>query len=192
MPSRKRLADSESVAQERGEPPTSGGEQRGSRTAAETRSLAKKKAGSGVDESGTWTPAFAGQRPPFEKGNQAATKYGDRALLRLRPRAAELTQEIRQLMPIWDDSFEPVLEAASMVGAQCEAALGALAEATNLAELGALDERAARWARVFGQYLDRLGLTPLSQSRLGVFVTRPTVEERDSGRGRCHLCQPFP
>ncbi len=35
--------------------------------------LGVAKAGSGIQDDGTWSPAFEGQRPPFAPGNTAAT-----------------------------------------------------------------------------------------------------------------------
>jgi hypothetical protein len=136
------------------------------------------KAGSGVDESGRWTPAFPGQRPPFAPGNQAATKAGDRALLRLRPRAAELAEQIRDLVPVWHDSFTPTVEAAAMVAAQAEAAFAGLADASDPSQVRWLDERAARWAKLYGQYLGQLGLTPVALAKRGLDLSQAARSEQ--------------
>ena len=37
--------------------------------------LATRRSRSGLDENGKWTPAFEGQRPPFEKGNKLQTRH---------------------------------------------------------------------------------------------------------------------
>lgn len=45
------------------------------------KAAAKKKPGkpSGIGPDGTWTPAYEGQRPPFEAGNTVNTDHGTRA-----------------------------------------------------------------------------------------------------------------
>jgi hypothetical protein len=128
--------------------------------AGRPRTNSKPKAGSGLDEHGKWTPVFVGQRPPFEPGNEIgftpghelSTKWGDRALLKLRPRAAELADQIRDLVPVWHASFGPVVELASMTMAQAEVAFAGLVDAADPQETRWLDERASRWAKLAGQY----------------------------------------
>jgi hypothetical protein len=138
----------------------------------------KPKAGSGLDEQGNWTPQFPGQRPPFPAGHELSVTWGDRAMLKLRPRAAEIAEQIRGLIPLWNDSFGPVVELASMVLAQAEAAFAGLADDPDLEKARWLDERASRSSKQAGQYLDRLGLTPMAQAKLGVNLSQVARSEQ--------------
>ena len=54
--------------------------------------------GSGVDESGEWSPAFEGQRPPFEPGNELSVRHGASSERRIAPVArAHRRRVLRQL-----------------------------------------------------------------------------------------------
>jgi hypothetical protein len=136
------------------------------------------KAGSGLDGQGRWTPVFPGQRPPFEPGNELATKAGDRALLKLRPRAAEIADELRQLVPVWSPAFQPVVEAAAMVAARTEAAFAGLADAVDPEAVRWLDERAGKWVSLYARYLGELGLTPQSLARRGLDPSQAARSEQ--------------
>lgn len=141
------------------------------------RSKTGPKAGSGL-ENGTWTPEFPGQRPPFDQGNQLATKAGDRALLKLRPRAAELAEVIKAHVPAWHDAYRPTLEAAALVAAQAEAAFAGLTDAADPSDVRWLDERAARWSKLYLQHLSALGLTPAALAKRGLDMTRAAHSEQ--------------
>jgi hypothetical protein len=146
---------------------------------------------SGLDGEGRWVPEFPEQRPPFARGNGLALKAGDRALLRLKPRAAEIAVELRELVPVWSESFGPVVDACAMVGAQVEAAFSALADAVDPESVKWLDERARRWATLYLRSLDALSLTPASLAQRGLDLSqaarseqlRRHIEERYGGGG---------
>jgi hypothetical protein len=129
------------------------------------------KAGSGLDAEGRWTPAFPGQRPPFQPGHDKSVTWGDRALIKLRPRAAELADALREVVPIWHDSYAPILEAAAMVAAQAEAAFHGL-DGADPEQTRWLDERAARWSKLYLQHLSALGLTPVTLARRGLDLSQ--------------------
>jgi hypothetical protein len=114
-----------------------------------------------------WTPAFPGQRPPFQPGHELSIRHGAYALLKLRPRAAELADAIRQLVPGYVPAHEPAVQAAAMTGARLEKAMAALEDAGET-ELNALDGHARGWMRLWLSALDKLGLTPLAMSKLGL------------------------
>jgi hypothetical protein len=58
--------------------------------------------------------------PPFAPRNQLSVKAGDRSLLKLKPRAAEIADGLRELLPMWHPSFEAALQAAGMSAARLE------------------------------------------------------------------------
>lgn len=52
-------------------------------------------AGSGINpETGEWTPAYPGQRPPFQPGHEVNLVHGARSERRLGPRAAEIEADM--------------------------------------------------------------------------------------------------
>jgi hypothetical protein len=57
--------------------------------------------GSGLDRNGEWTPEFAGQRPPFEKGNALKLRHGAKATVHLAPRAGEIADGLRETVPVY-------------------------------------------------------------------------------------------
>jgi hypothetical protein len=62
--------------------------------AAPTTSGSATIADSGVDRTtGDWSPAFEGQRPPADAGNDLAVKHGAYADVRLGPRVDELADD---------------------------------------------------------------------------------------------------
>jgi hypothetical protein len=124
---------------------------------------------SGVDESGAWTPAFEGQRPPFEPGNALRLDHGAYSVLQLRPRAHELAEEIRSSLGVtYAPRFDLAISAAAATAAQYERAMLALLDTDDPAEHDVLDKRAARWGKLLFAALVQLGLTPLSASKLGL------------------------
>jgi glutathione S-transferase len=118
-------------------------------------------------EAASGLPARGYSWPPFEKGNDAALRHGAYALLKLTPRAEELAAALRELVPAYAPSLEPGLQAAGMVGAQCEAAGLALAEASPGDRLR-LEQDFRAWLRLWLRYLESFGMTSLSQARLGL------------------------
>lgn len=130
-----------------------------------------------------WTPAFPGQRPPFEPGNQVAVRHGAFSKLRLEPRAAELVDEIRDLVPARSDADDPTIGLLALTFAQVEAAT------LYVAEHGIVDERGearsilrhlGTMINTAGRLCDRLGLTPTSRAQLGLDLTRARGEALDA------------
>ncbi|MGZ4395985.1 MAG: hypothetical protein ACXVZ2_11545, partial [Gaiellaceae bacterium] len=56
----------------------------------------------------------------FQQGNQAAVTHGTYSLLRLQPRATELSAELRELVPLSSAADGPAIEALAMILAQAE------------------------------------------------------------------------
>ena len=55
---------------------------------------------------------------PVGPGNDLAVKHGAYAKLKLAPRAAELADELREVVPVYSPAVEPAIAALSMVLAQ--------------------------------------------------------------------------
>lgn len=126
---------------------------------------------------------------PFERGNGAAVRHGAFAVLRLAPRAEEIADEIRGLVPAGSDADEPAVRLLALALAQVEAATLYLAEhgivdsrgkpQGILKHLGTMTNTAARLC-------DRLGLTPTSRAALGLDLTRARGEAL-----RAHLAERY-
>ena len=90
----------------------------------------RKRAGlphadSGVDRNGHWTPAFPGQRRPFEPGHVARQTHGPYVqALHLQPRAEEIA-EILRVSVIEPERFRVAIDSAAMVAARMEKAYAA-------------------------------------------------------------------
>ena len=129
-------------------------------------------------------PARGYSWPPAEPGNQLAVKHGAYSLLQLKPRAAELADGLWDLLAgeVQIPRMRPAVESAGMVGARFEAAMAALLEAGDAADLRRLDQDARGWARLWFRCLGMLGLTPESAVALGM-----QVEITKGARLRAHL-----
>jgi hypothetical protein len=117
---------------------------------------------SGIDGmTSEWTPAFEGQRPPFEEGNELAVQHGAYAVLRLKPRAEEIAERLRLAMGEgFQPKYWPALEAAALAGARVEAAMGVLLEEADAEKVARLDQNARGWLRLYAAALERFGLMP--------------------------------
>ena len=142
---------------------------------------------SDVAEPGRWVPAFEGQRPPFEPGNQLARRHGAHAVLALQPRAQEIATVLRDAAPALPPGSEIALESAAMIGARLEVAMKALDESADAKTLNDLDQRAQGWARQWASWLDRLGLTPIAAAKLGLDLTRA----RGASRLDVHIAENY-
>ena len=145
-------------------------------------------ASSGLDKSGEWRPAFPGQREPFREGHSLAVKHGAYATLSLGPRATEIAETLRAVVPGGDPVDSVAVEAAAMVMARLERAMAALDAVDDamerpmsqyigdrletLDQLGRLRQDARGWANVALRYLDALALVPTSRGRLGLDVVK--------------------
>jgi hypothetical protein len=140
-------------------------------------------ADSGVQPDGSFVPAFEGQRPPFrpgnehrvQPGNQLARTHGAHSKLTLAPRAEELADWIRDLVPSYRDADEPTVQLLALSLAQVEAAH------TWIAENGLLDEHGqprgilrhlGTMTNTAGRLADRLGMNPTARAGLGLDVAR--------------------
>jgi hypothetical protein len=134
---------------------------------------------SGLDEHGEWSPAFEGQRPPFEPGNELgrrfepghelSTRHGAYSQLKLGPRVDELVELIRPDVPMLRPADELTVRLLAVTLARLERALGALEEAEP-GSMEKLESDARGWVNRAAQLADKLGLNPTSRARLGVDV----------------------
>lgn len=82
--------------------------------------------------------------PSFEPGNSAALKHGAYALLKLEGEAAELADEIRQLVPWATDADEAAIQTLAMLLRQARRAYEAL-EAAPRKQRPSLEQNARGW-----------------------------------------------
>ena len=131
---------------------------------------------SGIGEGGAWTPAFEGQRPPFEPGHNLSVTHGSYSLLLLRGRAEEVAKGLRNAMAEgYEPRFEAAVAGAAMVAARLERAMEALAAAGNPVDLARLDQDSRGWMRLWFSALGQLGLTPAAASRLRLPAGPPSA-----------------
>jgi hypothetical protein len=139
-------------------------------------------AGSGIEpETGEWTPAFEGQRPPFQPENTLAVRHGARGTVTLEPRAHEIADELRALVPGYAESDEIVVRTLSFVLARIEKTSAALAEAKP-DELASLEARSVAWVNAARRLLNDLGMTPSARAKLGLSVARGAREAEEALR----------
>jgi hypothetical protein len=115
----------------------------------------------------------------FGKGNELAVVHGGYSVVKLEPRATEIADEIRALVPASSPSDEPSIRLLALALAQVEAAT------TWVAEHGIVDERGqprgvlrhlGAMLNTAARIADRLGMTPTSRAQLGLDLTRAKGE----------------
>lgn len=124
----------------------------------------------------------------FEPGNDVAVRHGAYASpMKLAPRASEIADAIRPLVPAWSESFEPQLALYAIALVRVERATAALeareADAEQRAtyvqgeasgsvyvqsadELRRLQHDLRGWISTCARLADALGLTPSAQARI--------------------------
>lgn len=131
-----------------------------------------------MTEQPDWTPAFPGQRPPFQKGHTLRLTHGGYVAALVTPRAREIAAALAETLPQYllsDPAYAPAVEAYSLVLARIER-VSAWLEAQagdGIPEIdgdgrvrGAMD-LLLRLERQAADHRSRLGLDPLSRARLG-------------------------
>lgn len=135
----------------------------------------KPKAGSGLDVTGAWVPAFPGQRAPLGPGHKATVRHSFYVspLLRDadRTEVVEIMDSLRAVLPVHRESFDLLLELVACRlwrlrrGYQDLSANGMLRRggkpAPILVDIGKLEGGLVR-------DLSELGLTPKSMVSLGL------------------------
>jgi hypothetical protein len=120
---------------------------------------------SGLDDRAGWSPAFEGQRPPFEPGNALGVRHGAYAIVRLGDRTAELADQLRQLVPAYMPADDVAVQLLALALARAEAAATAL-EGAKPGDLARLEQDLRGWVTKATSLADKLGMTPTSRSRL--------------------------
>lgn len=124
---------------------------------------------SGVDERGEWSPAFEGQRPPFEPGNELAAAHGAYREQALAPLAREIGDTLRRVLPV-TPTDEPMLQLLSGVLARIEVAHGWLAERGlfrgDAGELQPVLKQLSTWKNTAARLINLLGGTPAVRAQL--------------------------
>lgn len=133
----------------------------------------------------TWVPSFAGQRPPFDRGNVLSLKHGARSDRLVRPAALAILADLQadDGLPgyLTEPSYRPALLAYASTLARIERIQGWLE--STVAEHGVpelSDDGGVRGATRFLERLEAsaarqrsdLGLTPMSRARLGKDVAQ--------------------
>jgi hypothetical protein len=151
---------------------------------------------SGLDEEGRFTPAFPGQRPPFEPGHELSVRHGFYASPLLRPDDREEVAAIEvnawALLPegLQLDRYRLAVEGLACRIWQARRAYADLAEhglvrgpdrqpAPILRYLGTLE-------RTIQRDLEGLGLTPRAAAELGLDLVRAKGEAL-----RAHLAEHY-
>jgi len=124
----------------------------------------------------------------FEKGNDLAVRHGAKAVVKLGPRASEIEEGLRAVVPVRSAADDATIAVLSMVLAQLErasAVLGARqAEELRAVQAGKRVDPAGRddlrrlaqdargWSNSALRYFEALGLTPTARARLGLDLAR--------------------
>lgn len=131
---------------------------------------------SGVDESGEWTPAFPGQRPPFGPGHALSTKHGVFSRAAMQPRAAELAAQILEALGVVLGAVASVLDESlvwtlAQTMAQLEAANEYVASTGVVTEDGKpapLLKHIGTMTNTVARLTDRLAMNVQSRSEIGL------------------------
>jgi hypothetical protein len=125
----------------------------------------------------------------FPAGHGLSTKHGAYAVVSLGPRAAEIAEQLRALVPGGDPVDGPAVSVLATVLARLERAMAALdavdaatsehplsqyvgSKDATLDQFARLRHDAKGWANVALRGLDALALVPTSRGRLGLDVAR--------------------
>jgi hypothetical protein len=108
----------------------------------------------------------------FAPGNRDALRHGAYARLELSPKAAETAETLKALLPVYQESDEPLLQAFGYVLEQLRAAAGALEQADGHKERLRLSQDARGWTQAALRYADHFAMTPRARTALGLDLVR--------------------
>lgn len=134
-----------------------------------------------------WVPAFEGQRPPFEPGNEMALKHGAYSPHVVAALARTIVDQVLEqaALPgaptayLQDLSYRPALWDYATALAQQSRFAEALAqhgECEGCKRCHGWDEKLRRWQVTVMTHRQRLGMDPLSRARLGKDVAAAQVD----------------
>lgn len=128
-----------------------------------------------------WVPAFEGQRPPFQPGNQLGLKHGAYLPARTDPVAHQYIAEVIA-DPNTSYLSQPRFAAALWSWASAQAKVQLLTDWVDAMSIGAQTysgkgqtsplELLRKWMATAQTWASRLGLDPLSAARLGKDVSQ--------------------
>lgn len=131
-----------------------------------------------------WTPAFPGQRTPFEAGNEAAVRHGAYSPAKLAPRAQAIERDLRAVVPTYSPSDEHTVRLLALVLARVEAANEWLFEhgifRNAKGEPQPILKALSTWENSAARLYDRLGLTPTARAALGLQPPDRPVQDLDA------------
>jgi hypothetical protein len=136
-------------------------------------------------DAAVWTPAFEGQRPPFQPGNDLAVTHGAYAQRKVAPLAAQLIESVMaddQVSYLHLPSYRPAL--AAWAAAEAKVILieawvdGMTIESAAESKQGQTSplELLRKWDATCQTHRARLGMDPLSRARLGRDVAATQVD----------------
>lgn len=110
--------------------------------------------------------------------------------MQLAPRAAEIADDLRAIVPASSSSDEPTIRLLALVLARVEAANNWLAEKGIFRDakgnVQPVIKSLSTWENTAGRLLDQLGLTPTSRAKLGVHLAHVKGEAL-----RAHLADAY-
>lgn len=123
-------------------------------------------------------PAWS--RCPFQPGHELSVRHGLYATIKLAPRALELADELREIVPASSPSDEPSIGLLALVLARVETANVWLDEhgifSDERGNVQPVIRALSTWENTAARLMDRLGLTPTSRAQLGLDLTRAKGE----------------
>ena len=111
----------------------------------------------------------------FERGNGLALRHGAYSMLTQAPRAGEIADELREIVPTYSPADEPAVRLLALMLGRIElasAALDQLDETADAAKLQRLRQDALGWVNAARRLMNDLGMTPTSRARLGLDLVR--------------------
>jgi hypothetical protein len=126
--------------------------------------------------------------PPAPPGNQRAVTHGAYAMLRLAPRAAEIGEELRAILPAPADSDEITVRLLALTLAKIEAGEAWIAEhglfRNQKGDPWPVAGDLNRWANTAHALAKSLGLTTLARAGLNLDHARTAEIAADLAEGR--------
>jgi phage terminase small subunit len=112
----------------------------------------------------------------FKPGNQVGMRHGANGVIALQPRAAELADGLREVVPTYCASDEYMVRSLALVLARIERATAWLDEHDIFSDKSGNMQPVLRmlstWENTAARLCDQLGLSPASRARLGLDLSR--------------------
>jgi hypothetical protein len=108
----------------------------------------------------------------FEAGHTLSVRHGAYARLQLSEKAGETAEALRELLPVYQESDEPLLQAFGYVLEQLKAAAEVLERAEGRKERLRLSQDARGWTLAALRYGEHFAMTPRARTALGLDLVR--------------------